>query len=595
MRRTSRKETPEMTRRLVDDRGMGMVMVIAVTAIMATLVIAATAMALSSQRHGKRTADWDAALAAAYAGVEDYRSNVTRDSSYWRYGNPAAPFTVASGSAATVMPPPAPNPAFGLGAEGSWATVPGSDSAARFRYEVDTSTYQTNGLIRVRSTGAVGERTRSVVAAINQEGFIRFLYWSDYEVPVMFVDTPSCKDNNWDTTHNRLKYAWEGRTYDCGGIQFASSDVIDGPLYTNDHLTICGATFNDVVYTMTTMTPKYTDNGCGEPTFAVAGSPTTPPTRIDLPPTNAEMKREVRYDLPADVPDPGCLYTGPTSITFTGDGYMRVRSPWTRFTQVAGTGATSGTNNASRCGMPGAATGQLGSDDGAKVPVVEGSLVFVQNVPSVPTDVNYTAQTAATRTALCGASDDSTNGVGYPATGESADIGTYGCTVGDAFVSGVLRGHTTITAENDLWVVDDITYATDDDVLGLVGQTSVTVWHPLKSHDEYDYDDLLPGTDRTIEAAILSVTGTFQVQNYMWGNPIGTLTVRGSITQKYRGPVGTSFGDMRASGYDKSYHYDSRFQTISPPKFLKATVTTFQATQFAEVSPAFDATGNALS
>lgn len=577
-------------RRSGDDRGIGMVMVIAAAAIIATLVIAGTAMALNSQKQGRRTADWDAALAAAYAGVEEYRSNVTNNSSYWRYGNPAAPFTVASGSAGTVTLPPTPNPALGLGAGGDWATVPGSDGAARFRYEVDTSTYMSNGLIRLRSTGAVGNDTRSVVASITQEGFIKFLYWTDYEISSTTVNTATCKNNNWNTALNRLKYGWEGRSdSQCSVIQFSPADVIDGPMYTNDHMNICGARFNDVVYTMTTKTPKFTTpSGCGSPSFAVAGSPTTPATRIDLPPTNAEMKREVRYDLPDDVPSPGCLYTGPTSVTFTSDGHMQVRSPWTRFTQVAGSGSTAGQNNASRCGTPGTASGQLGSAAGAKVPVVEGNIVFVQDVPSVTTDVNYTAQTAANKTAMCGASNDSTNGLGYPTTNETAATGTYSCTAGDVFVSGVLSGHTTVAAENNVWVVGDITYKdSGDDILGLVGQSSVTVWHPVKgSGTSATY--LKPG-NRTINAAILSVTGTFTVQNYDQGNKrVGTLTVNGSIAQKYRGPVGTT----APSGYDKGYHYDSRFRTISPPKFLKTTITTFLASQFAEVSPAFDADGN---
>ncbi|MCL2089934.1 MAG: hypothetical protein FWH11_01695 [Micrococcales bacterium] len=584
-----------LRQRLVgDDRGMALVTVIAVAAVMATLVIAGTAMALNSQKQGKRTADWDAALAAAYAGVEEYRSQVTNDSTYWRYGNPAAPYTVASGSAATVRLPPTPNPAFDLGTEGAWATVPGSDGAARFRYEVNTSTYQTNGLIRLRSTGAVGNHTRSVVASITQEGFIKFLYWTDFEVSSVTVENATCKNNNWDPVLNRLKYSWEGRDGgQCTAIQFADTDVIDGPLYTNDHPVICGAQFNDVVYTMTNKTPKYTKpQGCGNPKFAVAGSPSTPEAKIDLPPTNSEMKRETRNDLPLEVPNPGCLYTGPTSITFTSDGYMRVRSPWTRFTQVAGSGATSGTNNASHCGLPGTATGQLGSADGARVPVVEGNLVFVQNVPSVTTDVNYTAQTAAEKTARCGAANGSRNGLGYPATNEMAAVGTYGCTVGDVFVSGVLRGHTTIAAENTIWVVGDTTYATDDDVLGLVGQTSVTVWHPIRSN----YTNLLPSTDRTIKAAILSVSGTFEVQHWGDGTPMGILHVYGSIAQKYRGPVGSGYANgVRASGYAKSYRYDSRFQTISPPKFLKTTITSFRANQFAEVSAAFAPDGSARS
>ncbi|MCL2466198.1 MAG: hypothetical protein FWF02_04815 [Micrococcales bacterium] len=561
---------------IVGDQGMSLVAVIAVTAIIATVVIAGTAVALSSNRLGRHTADWSAALAAAYAGVEDYRSNLTNEPDYWRYGDPTAPFTIASGSSAVVLPP-VPNPAFGLGAAGTWATVRGSD--AKFRYEVDTSTYLTNGLIRVRATGAVGDETRSVVASITQDGFIKFLYWTDYEVSSVFVDQTACKANNWDTVHNRLKYAWEGRDKDqCGVIQFSQRDVIDGPMYTNDHPTICGGKFNDVVYTMTPKNPKYElPAGCSKPSFAVPDSPTSPDVRIDLPPTNAEMKRETRYDLGTS---PGCLYTGPTSITFTSDGYMQVRSPWTKFTQTAGAGSTSGLNP-SRCGTPGTAAGQLASSGGAKVPVVEGNLVFVQSVPTATTDVNYSPQTP--EAVRC-----TTNGLGYPASNESAPAGTYGCTVGDVFVSGVVRGHMTVASENNLWVVGDITYAGSDDVLGLVGQKAVMVWHPVRSNDT----NVLPGTNRTINAAILSVAGTFQVQNYDRGTPTGVLDVHGSIAQKYRGPVGASYTDgVIAHGYDKSYHYDSRFKTISPPKFLKATAITFQTSQIAEVSAAFDATG----
>jgi hypothetical protein len=302
------------------------------------------------------------------------------------------------------------------------------------------------------------------------------------------------------------------------------------------------------------------------------------------------MKREVRYDLPDDVPSPGCLYTGPTKVTFTSDGHMQVRSPWTKFTQVSGTGSTAGRNNAARCGTPGTASGQLGSPGGAKVPVVEGNIVFVQDVPSVTSDVNYTAQTAANKTAMCGASNDSTNGLGYPIANETAANGTYSCAVGDVFVSGVVSGHTTIAAEKNVWVVGDLTYGNSgDDILGLVGQSSVTVWHPVRgSGSAATY--LLSG-NRTINAAILSVTGTFTVQNYDQGNRrAGVLTVNGSIAQKYRGPVGTT----APSGYDKGYHYDSRFRTVSPPKFLKTTITTFLASQFAEVSPAFDVDGSAL-
>lgn len=568
---------------------MAMVMVIAVSALLAVLLVAGTAFALSSQRQGRHTQDWDAALAAAYAGVEEYRSRVTNDSSYWRYGNPAAAFTIDNGSAATVTLPPTTNAAFGLGTSGTWTDVSGSDGAARFRYEVDTSTYMSTGLIRLRSTGAVGDETRSVVASITQEGFIKYLYWTDYEV---LSPSAACITSNWNATYNRLKYGYEGRsTTQCGTIQFAAGDVIRGPLYTNDRLTICGATFQDTVQTMDTITANgyVRPNGCGAPNFAVAGSPSTPAAQISMPPTNSDMKKETRTDLPDEVPTPGCLYTGPTTITFNSNGSMTVRSPWTVATQTSGSGDTGG-STPSQCGVPGSGAGQLGSAAGATVPVTEGNVIYIQNVPAAATNVNYTAQTNAALLSHCGVTNNTANGLGYPATNESAPPGTYGCTVGDAFIKGQVNGHVTVAAENNVWVVGNTTYVDQaDDMLGLVGQNSVTVWHPVRA----DGSNLLPNANRTIHAAVLSVTGTFVVQNYASGVPIGTLTVLGAIAQKYRGPVGTGNNVGPASGYLKNYNYDTRFQTVSPPKFLKTTIVTYMASQFAEVDAAFDADGNA--
>ncbi len=44
---------------------------------------------------------------------------------------------------------------------------------------------------------------------------------------------------------------------------------------------------------------------------------------------------------------------------------------------------------------------------------------------------------------------------------------------------------------------------------------------------------------------------------------LGTLSVNGSIVQKFRGPVGT--GGTYATGYQKSYTYDDRLGVLAPP------------------------------
>jgi len=586
---------------------MSLVVVIAATAVMATLVIAGTAMALNSQRHGHHTASWDAALAAAYGGVEDYRSLITANPDYWRYGNPAAPFTSESGSVVTA--PPTPNPAFDTVAGGTWGIVPttGDGEAARFRYEVDSSEYESLGRIRLRSTGAVGDETRTVVASIGQEGFIRFLYWSDYEIMQNAAAGAACQTAaNWDSEHNRLKYAWEGRTCGMqaplyGDVYYGAGDEFNGPFYSNDSPLVCDGTFNDMFLTMPLAqnpTQLYRPYNCGGPAPRFAVPPQQPEVPIDLPPTNAEMKRETRYDLATN---PGCLYTGPTSITFHSNGTMTVRSPWTLSTQTSGTGDTSGRNRPDRCGAPGTDANQLGHPGGATVPVVEGSLVFVQNVPSTPTNVNFTPQGATEMAQRCGAADGSQNGVGYPMAGENPHLSKvyypYGCTAGDAFVKGEFKGHMSIAAENYLWVASDqgtstggVTYAAPSSLLGLVGQKAVVIWHPVNAAKA----NILAVNDVRIDAAVLSVTGTMAVQNYDIGVHRGNIVLFGAVAQKYLDPTEcTNCGaGATATGFGTNFTYDTRLQNIAPPKFLQPAVTVFRATQFAEVHAAFDAEGN---
>ena len=49
------------------------------------------------------------------------------------------------------------------------------------------------------------------------------------------------------------------------------------------------------------------------------------------------------------------------------------------------------------------------------------------------------------------------------------------------------------------------------------------------------------------------------------GNPLGTLTVNGAISQKYRGAVGPFQGTILRSGYSKNYTYDDRLRYRSRP------------------------------
>ncbi|TFD30595.1 hypothetical protein [Cryobacterium cryoconiti] len=575
------------------EEGVALPMVIGTGMIMLLLVTTALSTSVSGLVKASGDQNWNAAGSAAYAGVEEYESRLANDNAYMIYGNGAAPFS--STSTLSLPTGTLTNPAFGIGQSGSWASVPGSDGRASYRYEVDTSNYSSSGILRIRSTGRVGNATRTVVANLKQQGFIDFLYFTDYEI--------ADPDQNGDDVATCEKYAWEGRPLpnppysQCSDIAFGNGDVINGPMHSNDTIRACDATFNGIVTTSNNPASglrylKRDSNGysCSGQVFT-KGNPTYSP-KVGMPQTNSEMKNETRSDLPISVVAvPGCLYTGPTSITLTNNGKMTVRSPWSIKTNVSGDPATSGTTPAV-CGTPGNVTNGLGSSSGATIPVLDRNLIFVQNVPTTAGDPNRRPTSGSGSlpdgysSSTCGAG----NGIGFPTTNEyvASIASSYGCRNGDIFVKGALSGAMTLAAENYVYVTGDITYTTPlDDVLGLVGQNAVWVWNPVR-YSSGSYSSLL-SNNRTINAAILSVAHTFQVQNYDRGGGQGTLTVNGAISQKFRGIVRSG-----SNGYTKAYSYDARFRYIAPPKFLSPVSTTYGVNVIVDVKPAFTAAGASI-
>jgi hypothetical protein len=92
---------------------------------------------------------------------------------------------------------------------------------------------------------------------------------------------------------------------------------------------------------------------------------------------------------------------------------------------------------------------------------------------------------------------------------------------------------------------------------------------------------------------MISVLHTFQVQNFRYTGDRGTLTVKGAIAQKFRGPVGTVYsGGGTASGYSKDYNYDPRFRYTAPPKFLSPVTTTYGVTTWMDTPAAMNADGS---
>lgn len=603
-----------------DDRGVVLANVIIFGTVMMMIVAGLLVLSTSGAIKSSTDRDYQNAAAAAYAGLADYQSKISNDNGYAVYGTTTnAQFSSAANAVFQGLGPNGvTNPAF-VG----WVGVPKTGDQW-FRYEVDNSQYAAQGILRVRVTGKSGATTRSLVANLKGDGFINYLYFTNYESAQPAVTGAACTSN----------YQWQtGVSNTCGYVQFAARDVLNGPIRTNDTFTSCGATFNGSVedHDGTVNRP----GGCAASTFN-GGAPAAT-AYLGLPALNSNMSQEARTDLPATVPRPGCLYTGPTTIVFNADGTMTVKSPWSRATQytVSATGASVASDTAKAASLCGSISA-LQSSAGATIPTLPSNLVFVQDVPqtNVPSNVNYwgssfpsaytntycaTKVTVSGGSATTSASSTYSNGQGYPAAGEWISGGsysvwtgynwatywrtgstsdTYGCSDGDVFVSGKFSGAMTIAAAGTVWLTGSVTYVNpNNDVLGLVGQDAVEVWNPARcgsfSGTACTSPTLLRrvgGENFEVDAGIASNAGTFWNQNYDIGQPLGTLTVKGSIAQNWRGIVATGGGTI-ASGFAKNYVYDSRFLTTAPPKFLQPVSTSYGVTTQVEVQPAYLASG----
>ena len=568
-----------------------LVTVLLVTFVLLILVAGTIAYAVGSQPLSRRDQDWNAALSSAEAGLDDYLYRLNQNDQYYLYGQ-----TTATAPCNTALPaPPDGNLAFG-----QFVPVPGTTSNATFRYCVDTS-YLSQGAIVVWSTGKAANVTRTVQATFRRRSFIDYLYFTDYETtdPAAYPVAGFNTNNSTWAQANCTTHYYESRPSappyndsNCVDINFASGDVINGPLHSNDAILICGsATFNGKVTTSWqgagSPIKRFRSNSTcspstANPTFANSGDPKYADP-LTMPPSNLAIKVKADKDLGGL----GCLFTGPTKITLNGAGTMTVISPLTK----------SSATDHNNC-----AGGTVASPATQAIPA--NGVIYVQNMPGSSSDTNFSATCTPGTQLASGTSTGgtATNPLGYP---QYTDMTIYGCTDGDVFLSGTLKGRLTIAADNNIEIIEDVNYATGtggSDLLGLVANNFIEIYHPVdqssssssqtrcdgsyvSSGGDYYCNLKLPGAsqalrDPIINAAMLSVNHSFRVQNYQYGaSGLGTITVNGAIAQRYRGTVGTGSG---STGYLKNYNYDQRMKYQSPPFFLNPIDSAWQIVTWVE-------------
>ncbi len=133
-------------------------------------------------------------------------------------------------------------------------------------------------------------------------------------------------------------------------------------------------------------------------------------------------------------------------------------------------------------------------------------------------------------------------------------------------ICGTLDGQVTIGSASDIWITDDILYEAStpgfgpdpdcDDVLGLVASKNVII-----------ADTPANRNDCEVDAHMLALWKSLEVENYNHGSPRGDLTIWGGFAQYKVGPVGTFNKWGPVSGYEKDYHFDSRLAGMSPPGY----------------------------
>lgn len=571
------------------NRDRGAALPIALIFGLVVMIIATSVISTGTSGLRAATTNEDQRRAAEYAvaGLEDYRIRLTIPG-YWKYANRDAPFS-KDNVAFFRHRVGDQNDAFNVATTEPWG---GDQVGGEYRYEVDNSAVENEGVLRVRVTGKSGHVSKSLVARFTSARFTDNM---------LIFDRLRTSIGQHDPGDGAFR---DGEIAGANAV-----GVLSGPVHVNETaLMTCGAVFEDpatantrtyTTYRLWVEDQQTCSKRAGTSTQFLAPSDKDGP-RYDatyaFPPSAADALRLARANGA-----PGCLYTGPTRIVLHANATMTVRSPLSKDTNV-GDGAAH-----TNCGDQAA----LSSAQGATVGVPDEGIVFIQDVPSDPSDRNATSTAELAPACFTG------NGVGFPLTGEidvrsiatAADSSwqhlidetapcTYGTRSGDLFVEGTLNGKVTLGAANIVMQTGNLVYADPAlDMLGIVAENAYEIWAPVSAPTAGAA--LSTPVTRT-DAAILVVKGPFRAQHTVFGgsthpDAVTTLSLTGSVASLFEAPlrstIPTSSGNQR-SGWQLDLRYDWRLQTQPPPLFPRPFEVSFTQRQVVEVPPAFDPNGS---
>jgi hypothetical protein len=535
----SKSLTRRMRSRALDERGMTMAMALGMLAASMAIVLSSFAAVKKDLPLARGDQDRKNAYAAAEAGINYYSYHLTQDNAYWTNCT-NVPDPDGAG--------PDPNPVVqmwnGTGTDtrtNHWRKVPGSN--AEYAIEVlpapgysscvednqATMIDPATNTFRIRSTGRDGGTKRSIVASFKRQGFLDYLYFSDYETldPLAYPTT-----SQQTAADNCQKYHFQGRSSSiCTEIRFITGDLLEGPVHTNDDMLICGnPTFGSSGADNIEAHNWWDTSGCtGSPNFVGTWKPGS--AILAMPVTNGSLASIA-----------GRTFTGTTEIRFVNGNQMQVKnanqSPIKQTFNFPSNGLVY--VNSGTCGTTYKRKQEYNDPAGCANVYVSGTYSQDLTIASAgdiiirPENCSSCAATAAP-------------------TGTDGNV---------------------ISSNNAL--------------LGLIPNNFVRIYHPVSSWANSDTTCTnATGTmqDVEVDAAILALTHSFIVDNWYCGADLGTITVKGAIAQKFRGTVGTGGGGS-GSGYLKDYQYDTDLHYQDPPYFLQPDQSSWTIRRFVEQSPA---------
>jgi len=530
-------------RRRRGEDGFTMILALGILLVTSLLLAGVFAAVQGDASLSRSDLDGKRAYAAAQAGVQDYLGQLNENaasSTWWQ--------NCANDSVSNVAVPGTTGETYSY--QPVTACVTGG--------AVGTVVNPTVGLLRMEFTGQAGNygEHRTLVADFRPLSPLSFMWYTVHE-----TEDPQLNSSCLGTTGEAYFYSNDvGKPAQPCWIYWSSSDSVSGPMYTQDQFLVStGATpsfgrgSQDLIESHAATTSVcVVNNGSTTqpataacPTGVIGGKAIANAPLVPLPSDNA--------NLYPDAQNHGIvLPPGVTNLTLAVSGG-----------KTTGTAVTC-TSSTSTC------TTNTYSDL-STTPIIYAPNSTTGCAPSyTPTNVTY-----------------STNSSGK----------FYGA-CGDIYVSGTYSTGLTLAAADNIVITGNLLNSTDTNALtmptgtatmGLVANQYVRVYHPVTNPSSSSCTGTT--SNRTIDAAILTLAHSFFVDNYDCGS-VATLTIHGAMAQKYRGAVATGGASGTATAYSKDYNYDDRLRILLPPYLFDLQDTSWQIVRQTACSPVLAATNS---